>query len=128
MSTPNSGNNHGLNNRFQSYQQGTYQPPTSYAEKQTEVLTDAVRTQYQAEGTANAVLTRMTDQRNQLTEAHENVWQMRHATEKAKRELQELNNKYRKKKFRLYVTIAALGFMDLLLFFRILQCRGGFFC
>ena len=40
----------------------------------------------------------------------------------------QLNNKYREKKFRLYVTIAALGFTDLLLFFRIVQCRGGFFC
>jgi hypothetical protein len=118
----------GLNNRFQSYQQGTYQPPATYAEQQTEIITDTVKTQYQAEGTANAVLTRMTEQRHQLTEAHENVWHMREATDKAKRELQELNNKYRAKKLRLYVYIAALGFTDLILFLRIVQCRGGFFC
>lgn len=125
MSAPNTSSVH---NRFQSYQQGTYQPPATYAEKQTEVLTDTVKTQYHAEGTANAVLTRMTEQRHQLTEAHDNVWQMRHATEKAKQELQDLNNKYRAKKFRLYITIAALGLTDLLLFLRIAQCRGGFFC
>ena len=127
MSSSNPSNG-GLNNRFQSYQQGTYQPPGTYADKQTEVLTDTVKTQYQAEGTANAVLTRMTEQRHQLTEAHDNVWQMRHATDKAKRELQELNSKYRAKKFRLYVIIAALGLTDLVLFLRIVQCRGGFFC
>ena len=125
MSAPGSS---GLNNRFQSYQQGSYQPPATYADKQTEVLTDTVKTQYQAEGTANDVLTRMTEQRHQLTEAHENVWQMRHATEKAKRELQDLNKKYQAKKLRLYVTIAALGLTDLILFLRIVQCRGGFFC
>ena len=124
MSAPGSS---GLNNRFQSYQQGSYQPPATYADKQTEVLTDTVKTQYQAEGTANDVLTRMTEQRHQLTEAHENVWQMRHATEKAKRELQDLNKKYQAKKLRLYVTIAALGLTDLILFLRIVQCRGGFF-
>lgn len=130
MSTQNSGNN-GLNNRFSSYQQGSYQPPNSstiYAQQQTDVLTDTVKTQYEAEGTANAVLTRMTEQRHQLTNAHDDVWHMRTATEQAKRELQELNNKYRQKKLRLYGYIAMLGITDLLLFLRIVQCRGGFFC
>ena len=121
-------NNSGLNNRFQSYQQGSYQPPAMYADTQTGVLEDTVKTQYQAEGTANDVLTRMTEQRHQLTEAHDNVFQMRHATEKAKQELQDLNKKYQAKKLRLYVMIAALGITDLLLFLRLAQCRGGFFC
>ena len=89
MSTPNNGNS-GLNNRFSSYQQGTYQPPATFADKQTETLTDTVKTQYQAEGTANAVLTRMTEQRHQLTGAHDNVSEMRHATEKARLELQQV--------------------------------------
>jgi hypothetical protein len=128
MSTPNNGNNSGLNNRFSSYQQGSYQPPNSYPQQQTNVLTDTVKTQYEAEGTANAVLTRMTEQRQQLQGAHDDVWHMRTATEQAKRELQELNNKYRQKKLRLYATIAMIGFTDLLLFLRIVQCRGGFFC
>lgn len=128
MSTGSSGNS-GLNNRFNSYQQGSYQPPVSaYAQKQTEVLTDTVKTQYEAEGTANAVLTRMTEQRHQLTGAHDDVWHMRSATEKARQELQELNSKYRERKMRLYVTIGMLGITDLLLFLRIVQCRGGFFC
>ena len=89
MSTPNNGNS-GLNNRFSSYQQGTYQPPATFADKQTETLTDTVKTQYQAEGTANAVLTRMTEQRHQLTGAHDNVSEMRHAREKARVELQQV--------------------------------------
>ncbi|CAB9509608.1 expressed unknown protein [Seminavis robusta] len=118
----------GLNNRFQSYQHGTYQPPQTYAEQQTDVLVDTAKTQYQAEGTANAVLTQMTQQRQQLTEAHDDVWHMREATDSAKRELQELNNKYRAKKLRLYIMIGSLGLADLMLFLRIVQCRGGFFC
>ena len=118
----------GLNNRFQSYQHGTYQPPPTFAEHQTDVLVDTMKTQYAAEGTANAVLTQLTEQRHQLSGAHENVWQMRTATDNAKRELQELHNKYQSKKLRLYATIAALGLVDLLLFFRIAQCRGSFFC
>lgn len=142
MSTPknNGSSSGGLNNRFSSYQQGgggvggggggggSYQPPATFADQQTDTLTDTVKTQYQAEGTANAVLTRMTEQRHQLSGAHDNVSEMRTATEKARLELQQLHSKYREKKFRLYVTIAALGLTDLLLFFRIVQCRGGFFC
>lgn len=127
-----SSNSKGLNNRFSSYQQGgSYQPPntsTAYAQQQTDTLTDTVKTQYEAEGTANAVLTRMTEQRHQLTGANDDVWHMRAATEQTKRELRELHNKYRQKKLRLYATIAMLGFTDLLLFLRIVQCRGGFFC
>ena len=128
MSATKNSNKSGLNNRFASYQHGSYQPPPTYAEQQTEVITDTVKTQYQAEGTANAVLTQMTEQRHQLTEAHDNVYHMRNATDSAKRELQELNNKYLQKKLRLYAMIGALGLADLLLFLRIAQCRGGFFC
>jgi cell division protein ZapA (FtsZ GTPase activity inhibitor) len=118
----------GLNNRFQSYQHGTYQPPPTYTAQQTEVLVDTMKTQYAAEGTANDVLTQMTEQRHQLTGAHDNVWHMRAATDNAKRELQELNNKYQSKKMRLYFVITALGIADIMLFLRIAQCRGGFFC
>ncbi|CAB9506194.1 expressed unknown protein [Seminavis robusta] len=116
-----------LNSRF-SYQHGTYQPPPTYAEQQNDVLVDTAKTQYQAEGTANAVLTQMTQQRQQLTDAHDNVWHMREATDSAKRELQELDNKYRAKKLRLYIMIGSMGLADLILFLRIAQCRGGFFC
>jgi len=121
-----------VNNRFSSYQQGggsphSYQQP-SYAQSQTDVLTDTARTHYEAEGTANAVLTRMTEQRHQFQSAHDDVFQMRAATEKASKELYALNIKYKKKKLRLYAMIAALGMADVLLFLRIIQCRGGFFC
>jgi len=133
------------NNSFSSYQHqgaassgaagaGTYQPPsasnitTPYAQSQTQVLTDAARTQFQAEDTANVVLTRLTEQRHQLTGAHENVHGMRTATEKARQELETLHHKYREKKFRLYIMIGALGLANFLVFVRIAWCRGGFFC
>jgi len=85
MATPDGGIN-----GFSSYQQGTYQPPATYADRQTETLTDTVKTQYEAEGTANAVLTRMTEQRHQLTNAHDNVSEMRGATDRARMELQQV--------------------------------------
>lgn len=130
-SRPSSGNSSsgGLNNRFNSYQQGgtAYVPPT-YADQQTSILEDTVKTHYQAEGTAANVLTQMHTQRHQLKSAHDDVWDMRKAAEEARRELESLIAKNRKKKMRLYAIIAALAMTDLLLFFRIAQCRGGFFC
>lgn len=128
MSNTSSGNR--LNNRhYPSYQQGSYVPPGQvYAEQQTNVLTDAVKTQYQAESTANAVLTQLSAQRQQLKGAHDDIWEMRQATEKAKREIRELRIKYQQKKLRLYAIIAALAVTDFFLFIRIVHCGGSFFC
>ena len=126
--SPSSG---GLNNRFSSYQQsgGSYIPPgQTYADSQTNVLSDTVKTHYQAENTANAVLNQLHGQRQQLQSANNDVWDMRQATEQTRRELQALNAKYRAKKQKLYLIIAALATVDLLLFLRIVECRGSFFC
>jgi hypothetical protein len=119
-----------LNNRFNSYQQtGSYVPAgRTYAEQQTNVLSDTVKTQYHAEETANAVLNQLHTQRQQLQGANDDVWDMRQATEQTKRELRDLQAKYRQKKMRLYVWIATLGTLDFLLFLRLLRCRGSFFC
>jgi hypothetical protein len=107
---------------------GGYQPPVHYASDQTKTLEDAAKTFYEADETAGNVLQKMTAQRHQIHSASDNVWEMRGATESAKREIQALQQKYREKKRRLYVMIAVLSVTDLLLFFRLLQCRGGFFC
>jgi hypothetical protein len=120
----------GLNNRFTSYQQsGSYVPPgRTLADQQTNTLSDAVKTQHEAESTANAVLNELHGQRHQFQGANDNVWDMRKATEQTKRELESLRAKYVEKKMRLYGIIAMLSTIDLLLFYRILKCRGGFFC
>jgi hypothetical protein len=124
-STPTSANS---GNRFTSYQSG-YQPPVHYASDQTNVLEDATKTYYQIDDTAQAILDKMTAQRQQLNSASGNVSQMQLATDRARREILELQAKNRKKKQRLYLWIACMGLLDLLLFFRIIQCRGkGFFC
>jgi hypothetical protein len=128
-SAPPSGNSSSSN--YRSYQQGgsqQYQPSVHYAADQTTVLEDSTKAYYQADETAAAVLQSMTAQKQQINGASSNVWDMRQATEKAKRELQSLHTKYRIKKQRLYVTIALLGSIDMLLVFRIFQCRGNFFC
>jgi hypothetical protein len=119
----------GLNNRFNSYQQGSYVPPgMTFAEQQGAVLSETAKTQHEAESTANAVLNQLHGQRGQLQGANEDVWDMRQATEQTKRELRDLQSKYRAKKNKLYVIIAMLSLVDTLLFVRLLQCRGGFFC
>jgi hypothetical protein len=127
-SNPSSGNNN--NNNYRSYQQGgnQYQPPVHYASDQTAVLEDTSKAYYQADETAAAVLQSMTAQKQQIKSGSDNVWEMRQATEKAKRELQLLHSKYQQKKQRLYLTIAILALTDMFCFFRILQCRGNFFC
>ena len=132
-SRPSSGNSAGgLNNRFQSYQQGggsSYVPPgMTYADQQTNVLEDTVKTHYEAEGTAANVLTQMHTQRHQLQGAHDDVWEMRKTAEEAKREMISLIAKNRRKKQRLYAIIAALAMTDIFLFLRIAHCRGSFFC
>jgi hypothetical protein len=141
---PDSGNGSNNNNNSNrtygtSYQQGVggvgvggmmggYQPPVHYAASQTKVLEDSTKAYYQADETASNVLQKMTEQRQQIGGANNNVWAMRKATEQAKQELIELNKKYRLKKQRLYITIAMLGMADFLLFVRLLQCHGSFFC
>lgn len=130
MKRPNTSNPSSGNNNYSSYQQGAnqYQPSVHYAADQTSVLEDTTKAYYQADESAAAVLQSMTSQKQQLNSASNNVWDMRQTTEKAKRELEALHTKYRAKKQRLYVTIALLALTDTLLFFRILQCRGNFFC
>mmetsp|Transcript_58307 Transcript_58307/g.65211 ORF Transcript_58307/g.65211 Transcript_58307/m.65211 type:complete len:124 (-) Transcript_58307:308-679(-) len=123
MSAPGSGV---LNNRFNSYQQ-SYSGKT-VAEQQTNCLDDTVATQYQAEETANAVLNQLHGQRQQIQGANDDVWKTRQLTEETKRELRALQAKYREKKNRLKVIIAFLGLLDFFMFFRLLRCRGSFFC
>lgn len=113
--------------RFFSYQQG-YQPPVHYAADQTRTMEDTTKTFHEADAQATQVLQHMRGQRQQIQGAHNDVYEMRQATEKAKRELEALQKKYREKKQRLYVMIAILSLVDTLLFFRILQCGGNFFC
>lgn len=107
---------------------GGYQPPVHYASDQTKTLEDTTKTLYQTDETAGSVLQKMTAQRQQIGSASDNVWEMRQATEAAKREILALQQKYRQKKRNLYALIALLSVTDLLLFFRILQCKGNFFC
>jgi len=132
-SNPSSGNGRPVTS-YQSYQSGGsnlpagYQPPIHYASDQTRTLEDTTKTYYQTDETSQQVLQTLKVQRQQLGSAHDDVWQMRQATEQAKREIIELQKKYRRKKQKLLVTIAALSMLDLLLLFRILQCRGNFFC
>lgn len=106
---------------------GGYSPP-SYAEQQTQHVEDTMKTHYEAEGTAAAVMSQMTTQRHQLQRAHDDVAGTRMKGEQAKRELDDLINKVRRKKRRLYAIIAMLGTVDTLLFLRIVQCGGSFFC
>jgi chromosome segregation ATPase len=128
MSNPPSSD--GLNNRFNSYQQsGSYVPPGgTLADQQTNTLSDTVKTQYEAESTANAVLNELHGQRRQFQGANDDVWDMRKATEQTRRELESLRAKYLEKKMRLYGIIAMLSTVNLFLFYRIVSCRGGFFC
>jgi len=123
MSAPGSG---GLNNRFNSYQQSHI--GKTVAKQQTNCLGDTIATQYQAEETANAVLNQLHGQRQQIQGANDDVWETRQLTEETKRELRALQAKYREKKNRLKVIIAFLGLLDFFMFFRLLRCRGSFFC
>mmetsp|Transcript_15397 Transcript_15397/g.22678 ORF Transcript_15397/g.22678 Transcript_15397/m.22678 type:complete len:153 (-) Transcript_15397:301-759(-) len=120
-----------LNSRYQSPSRA-YQPPslggTEYAQQQTNIMEDAMRQQYEAEGTAQAVMSQMTTQRYQISGAHGNVSEMREATEKTKREIKDLATKRLRKKRRLQMIAGALALTDLFLFFRLLVCGGSFFC
>mmetsp|Transcript_13727 Transcript_13727/g.28778 ORF Transcript_13727/g.28778 Transcript_13727/m.28778 type:complete len:124 (+) Transcript_13727:342-713(+) len=123
MAAPGSG---GLNNRFSSYQQSF--SGKTIAEEQTSTLQETVTTQYQAEETANAVLNQLHGQRQQIQSANNDVWETRELTEETKRELGALQAKYREKKNKLKVIIALLTMLDLFMFYRLLRCRGSFFC
>lgn len=87
-----------------------------------------MRTHIQAETTANTVLATLHAQRQQLQNANDDTWQMRTNVAIAQRELKELQQKAWAKKRRLYGIIGMLSFVDLVLFFRIVQCGGSFFC
>ena len=127
---PRNRNNSG-NSGGGSYQ-NNYQPPQlshkSYTDQQTNILEDATRTHVAAETTANTVLATLHAQRQQLQNANDDTWQMRTNVANAQRELRELQAKAWKKKQRLYIIIGILGFVDFMLFFRIVQCGGSFFC
>ena len=98
MKRANSGKKNGL---FpSSYQQGTYQPPVHYAADQTKTVEDTTKIFHQTDETAGRVMDQMIAQRQQITGAHDKVWHMREKTEQAKRELQDLQYKYRQKKRR----------------------------
>lgn len=123
------------NSQSSSYQNmpSSYQAPQlpsggTYEQRQTHVVEDALRTNVQAETTAGNVLTQLEAQRNQLQRADDDAWAMREDVARAQRELRELQAKTWKKKRRLYAVIGALSFVDAMLFFRIVQCGGSFFC
>lgn len=131
------GNNTNSGNSNGSYQRGeggsySYQPPQltagTYAEGQTQVVEDAMRTHVQAETSANTVLATLEAQRQQLQNANDDTWQMRQNVATAQRELKELQTKAFKKKQKLYAVIGMLSFVDVMLFLRIVQCGGSFFC
>mmetsp|Transcript_12820 Transcript_12820/g.27650 ORF Transcript_12820/g.27650 Transcript_12820/m.27650 type:complete len:161 (-) Transcript_12820:179-661(-) len=136
--TANSGNSNGSYQRneqsgtYQHQQGTTYQPPQltggTYAEQQTNVVEDAVRTQIEAETTATKISDQFGRQKQQLQNANDDTWAMRQNVADAQRELKELQQKARMKKNRLYVIIGMLSTVDLMLFFRIVQCGGSFFC
>jgi len=124
-----------LSNRYQSgpsYQSShNYQPPSvsgTYAQQQTQIMEDTMRTNYEAANTVGNVLSQMHGQRQQLTGAHENVWEMRQAAEKAKKDLTSMVKQARKKKLKLQIIAAGLAFIDFVLFLRLLKCGGSFFC
>ena len=108
-----------------------YKPPQvtgNYAEQQTQVVEDTMRTQIQAETTANNGLASMVGQKQQLQNANDDTWAMRTNVANAQRELKELQQKAFMKKQRLYMIIGLLSTVDVILFFRIVQCGGSFFC
>mmetsp|Transcript_19800 Transcript_19800/g.32468 ORF Transcript_19800/g.32468 Transcript_19800/m.32468 type:complete len:188 (+) Transcript_19800:162-725(+) len=135
--TPHNSNGSINNNNNGSYQQGgggyqsNYQAPQlsgGYAEQQTQIMEDAMRTHVNAETNANNVLAKLHAQRHQLQNANDDTWEMRKNVATAQRELKELQQKAWAKKRRLYGIIALLAAVDLMLFFRIVQCGGSFFC
>lgn len=116
---------------YTSYQQGTTgskKKDLNYATTQTATLTDTTAHLITADDTAQKVLQQLTTQRQQIEGAHSNVYDMRQATEQVKRELQQLQQKYRQKKRYWYTVIGVLMLTDFLLFYRIVHCHGNFYC
>lgn len=70
----------------------------------------------------------MKAQRGQLKGAHDNVWEMRQAAEKAKTDISVMIKKARQRKIRLQAIAALLASVDFLLLIRLIQCGGSFFC
>lgn len=119
----------GLSNRY-SYQH-SYAPPAvsgSFAQQQTQIIEDTMKTHYETEATSAAVLSQMRQQRQQLQGAQSNAWEMREAAEKAKRDLTSMAARQRRKKLKLQIIAGALALIDLILFLRLIQCGGSFFC
>jgi hypothetical protein len=115
-----------------SYQHDAgYRPPQlglTYAEQQTQVLDDTMRTHVHAETTANTLLATLHSQRQQLQNANEDTRQMRTNVAEASKELKELQRKVMARKHKLYMMIGILALVDTMLFLRIVQCGGSFFC
>ena len=109
-----------------------YQPPqlvgNTYIEQQTNMIEDIARTNIEVETNANNILSTLYGQRNQIQNANDNTWQMRANVVNAQRELKELQHKAFMKKQKLYMIIAILSLVDIVLFCRIVQCGGSFFC
>uniref|UniRef100_A0A7S3QDT0 t-SNARE coiled-coil homology domain-containing protein n=1 Tax=Chaetoceros debilis TaxID=122233 RepID=A0A7S3QDT0_9STRA len=135
----NANNDSGLNNRYNSssptsYQNSTspsYRPPKvsgSFAQQQTQVMEDTMRTHYETEATSAAVLSQLRTQRGQLDGANTNVWEMRQAAERAKKDITSMAKKVRKKKMRLQMIVIVLAVVDFVLFVRLIQCGGSFYC
>ena len=148
MKRPSIGTNNNNNNNnippvsgnvlFNSYQKGNpshstttaggYQPPIFYAKDQTTILEDATRTYYETDETANKVLNTLLSQRQQLQNTDATIHNMHSTTQQVSKEIELLRKKYKQKKQQLYMYIAALSIVDILLFLRMIQCHGNFYC
>jgi hypothetical protein len=104
-----------LNNRFNgpsSYQAGggnaEYTPPMvsrTYADQQTHVMEDTMKTLYEVENTAGNVQGQLYTQRQQLEGTSRTVNEMRDATERSRREIAELTAKRDKKRYQLLTVV-----------------------
>jgi chromosome segregation ATPase len=121
---------HGINSNASNSNSSNnnYQPPVFYAADQTQTLTDTTQAFHQADETAGHVLSSLQHQRHQIANAHDSAQSVKRATEHAKKELETLRMKYRERKLKLYMAISVLAILDTVLFVRIVQCRGNFFC
>jgi len=113
-------NSSNVNNRFNgssSYQAGggiggntttDYIPPMvsrTYADQQTHVIEDSMKTLYEVENTAGTVQNQLFTQRQQLQGTSRNVNEMRDATERSRREIAELISKRDKKRYQLLMIV-----------------------
>lgn len=106
-----------------------YQPPKlSYAEQQSQIVEDSMRYYMQAENVASNVILSLQMQRQQLQKANDDTWKIRSNAIKAQQQLKELQQKAWKKKQCLYAIIAILSFVDYVLFVKLVECGGSFFC